>query len=980
MSRILRVLLIEDNPSDSALAVRTLERGGFNVQWRRVEHEAAMREALAAQTWDVIISDYQMPQFNGPSALRVLQEHGLDVPFIVVSGTVGEDIAVTMMKEGSQDYLMKGLLTRLVPAVERELLEARNRQEKRQALSEVRSAVAQLSATLESTADGIAVIGVDRQISRFNRRFIDMWGISPATDGVLNFDDFMNQMLAQSIDPDACARSTERIDQSGPEGESDEIALRDGRFFERSSRAYVLDGSNAGRVWSFRDITTRRRAELWQENFNNVLSLITAEAPLPQVLEHIARFAERTMPETLCAIHLLSPDATHLQHGAAPSLPEFYWRALDGAEIGEDVGSCGAAASTGKPVVVADIQTHPNWEPFRDLVQRADLHSCWSHPVLSAEGTVLGTLAIYRRVEGCPDHDETERIAQVARLTAVAIERSRHQQALRLARVVFEQSADAILVTSADGLIVAVNPAFIRITGYDESELIGKPASVFDADNHVQAFYQHDRASTADDNQWQGEVMCQLKNGNVLPLLMSVACVRNAAGKIVQYISIMSDLSEQKNQAARIEQLAFYDELTGLPNRALFMDRLKQTVAIAHRKNQHGAMLFLDLDRFKEINDSQGHAVGDLALIEVARRFSACARQHEALARLGGDEFVLVAENVGEVEAAAIAERLHASLLKPLQIKSFFFEVRTSIGIVLFPGDGDNAEDLLKRADIAMYRAKNRGEPYCFYQATMGADLEKRLHTATRLSWALAANTLQLFYQPKVDLRDDTMIGAEALLRWHDDEWGWVSPSEFIPIAEERGMMSGLGDWVLASACAQLRIWQDQGIAFPGRLAVNLSATQFRSADIAERMGRIVADAGLTPDMFDLELTESSMLADPDAAVATMRSLVSEGFTLSIDDFGTGYSSLAYLKRFSAHHLKIDISFVRDMLTDHEDHAIVTATIAMAHSLGLQTIAEGVEQFEQAEALRALGCDFAQGYQFGHPLAADAFAARWLGR
>jgi len=978
MSRALRVLLIEDNPSDSALAVRTLERGGFNVQWQRIEHEAAMRDALAAQTWDVIISDYQMPQFNGPAALKVLQEHGLDIPFIVVSGTVGEDVAVTMMKAGSQDYLMKGLLTRLVPAVERELLEARNRQERRQAVSAVRKAVAQLSATLESTADGIAVIGADRQISRFNQRFIAMWGIKPPGDGALNFDDFMQQMLTRSIDPDACARSTERIDQSGAEGDSDEIALRDGRFFERFSRAYVLDGHNAGRVWSFRDITTRRRAELWQENFNKVLSLIAAEAPLPQVLEHIARFTERTIPGALCAIHLLSPDGARLQHGAAPSLPEFYCRALDGAEIGDDAGSCGTAASTGETVVIADIHTHPNWAPFRDLARRAGLRACWSHPVLSADEAVLGTFAIYRRVEGSPEPAEIDRVAQVARLCALAIERSRHQQALRLARVVFEQSADAILVTDAAGRIVAVNPAFIRMSGYPESELIGNPASLLDAGSHEQPFYQHDRASAADDGQWQGEAMCRQKNGSVLPLLMSVACVRNAAGTTVQYISIMSDLSNQKDQAARIEQLAFYDELTGLPNRALFMDRLKQIVATAHRRGQHGAMLFLDLDRFKEINDSQGHAVGDLALIEVARRFSACARQSEALARLGGDEFVLVAENAGEIEAAAIAERLHQSLASPLQIKNFAFDVRTSIGIVLFPDDGDNAEDLLKRADIAMYRAKSRGESYCFYQATMGADLEKRLHIATRLSWALAASKLQLFYQPKVDLSSDALIGAEALLRWHDDEWGWVSPAEFIPIAEERGMMGVLGDWVLACACAQLRRWREQGLVVPGRLAVNLSATQFRAATISERMGSIVADAGLAPDMFDLELTESSMLVDPDAAVATMKSLVRAGFTLSIDDFGTGYSSLAYLKRFSAHHLKIDISFVRDMLTDREDHAIVTATIAMAHSLGLKTTAEGVEQIEQADALRALGCDFGQGYHFGRPLPAEAFAARWL--
>ncbi|WP_205624844.1 putative bifunctional diguanylate cyclase/phosphodiesterase [Ralstonia mannitolilytica] len=418
--------------------------------------------------------------------------------------------------------------------------------------------------------------------------------------------------------------------------------------------------------------------------------------------------------------------------------------------------------------------------------------------------------------------------------------------------------------------------------------------------------------------------------------------------------------------------------LQGLPNRALFLDRLKQALASAQRHGQRVALLFLDLDRFKEINDTQGHAIGDRALIEIARRFQAALREEETLARLAGDEFVVIAMGANQSAAALIAERIQKALAEPLAINGRFFALKASIGIAFYPEDGRSAEELLKHADIAMYRAKASGGGYRFYRSEMGTDLARKLEIVHRLETALAAGRLQLHYHPQVHLPSGKIVGAEALSRWHDADWGMVSPAEFIPIAEERGLIGTLGEWALAGACRQVRHWQERGCPLPGRVAVNVAAKQFEDDDFVDRCLRIARESGAASSAIELELTESGMMRDPERAVEVTRALTSAGFALSIDDFGTGYSSLAYLKRFPVHKLKIDISFVRDMLTDRNDLAIVSAIVAMAKSLGLKTLAEGVEEAAQAEHLLALGCDEAQGYYFARPEPAEVFARRWL--
>lgn len=748
---------------------------------------------------------------------------------------------------------------------------------------------------------------------------------------------------------------------------------------DRAKIEFDDDGQPRKVVGTVQDITERKRAEEWKQHYMQTLDFLMTGAPLPEVLEGIAVFAERQMDGALCSILLLSADGKHLVHGAAPSLPEFYNRAIDGLAIGEGVGSCGTAAFTGRTVIVEDVLTHPYWANYRDLAARAGLRACWSEPIVSGDNKVLGTFALYHREPCAPTPEEMALNRQAAWLAAIAIERASQLEDLRLAAVVFEQSVEGIMVTDTAERILMVNRAFTELTGYTPAEVIGQTPRILNSGRHDAAFFRALKESLEAEGRWQGEIWNRHKSGEVRPFWMSIATVRDAKGAVSHHISILVDICEQKAQAAKIEQLAFYDPLTGLPNRALFLDRLNQALASAQRHGQQVALLFLDLDRFKDINDTLGHEAGDRALIEIARRFQTAIREEETLARLAGDEFVVIAMGANQSAAALIAERVQKALAEPLAINGRFFTLKASIGIAFYPEDARRSTaELLKYADIAMYRAKTSGGGYRFYRPQMGTDLARKLEIAHRLEAVLKRGQLQLHYQPQVHLGSGKIVGAEALARWFDAEWGMVSPAEFIPIAEERGLIGSLGEWALGEACRQVRRWQEKGRPLPGRVAVNVAARQFDDDDFIERVLRIAREAIVAPSAIELELTESGMMRDPERAVEITRALASAGFALSIDDFGTGYSSLAYLKRFPVHKLKIDISFVRDMLSDRNDYSIVSTIIAMGKSLELETLAEGVEQARQAEVLLALGCQLAQGYHFGRPEAAEDFAQRWL--
>jgi diguanylate cyclase (GGDEF)-like protein/PAS domain S-box-containing protein len=551
-----------------------------------------------------------------------------------------------------------------------------------------------------------------------------------------------------------------------------------------------------------------------------------------------------------------------------------------------------------------------------------------------------------------------------------------HAASHRDQAALLNMARDAIIVRGIDGGIRFWNKGAESMYGWSADEVIGRDADAVlclpDGESSGPA------AAVLAHGEWSGEREQCRKDGSQLTTESRWTLVHDDEQRPKAILVINTDITERKASDERIRTLALYDTLTGLPNRTLFADRLHQALAAAGRSGAQLAVLFMDLNRFKEINDTQGHGMGDEVLVNVARRFSAALREHETLARLAGDEFVVLAQVPDREAASRIAARLQEALAAPVAARNHTFSVGLSVGISMYPHDGATIDDLLRCADVAMYRAKAAGGGHVFYHAQMSVGLAERMELARDLQHALNAGKLHLYYQPQVCLETGALVGAEALLRWHDESRGWVSPATFIPIAEARGMIASIGEWVLREACRQLAEWDEEGLRFPGRMSVNLAAQQVEQAGIADTIQTIARCAGIKPGSLELELTESGVMGNVERAIATMSTLKQAGFSIAIDDFGTGYSSLAYLKRLPADKLKIDSSFVREMLTDRHDYTIVNTIIGMARNLGLRVIAEGVEHGPQAQLLRALGCDEAQGYHYGRPVPAAEFADAWL--
>lgn len=682
-------------------------------------------------------------------------------------------------------------------------------------------------------------------------------------------------------------------------------------------------------------------------------------------------------------------------------------------------GTAGQAIRDGKPHSIPDLTIDPDSQPWLIAANRRGYRGIVTLPLKDREHT-FGILTLFQGELNPIEEEELKLLQELADNLAFGIvtlrsrrDQERVQQAvMSIATAVSTRSGEEyfnqLLFHMASA--IGADAAFIALIDKTSSEtgqtlaamvdgrvvdnfttpLVGTPCQrvIHDGecvikDRVVDQLPQEAREALS----WaKGYAGRRLDNADGEPIGLLVVIFRDPLKDIDFVRSILlifaagaaSELERQSGEA-RMRHLAFYDTGTGLPNRTQFMQRLTLAISDANRDGSKLALMFLDLNHFKDINETQGHEVGDKVLVSVAERFMAALGEGEFLARLGGDEFVVMIENAQRSRVERTALRLRRALAKPVNIRGHAFTLGASVGIAFYPEHGRTPSELLKSTDIAMHRAKESGEGHCFFAPSLGERVSRRLLMAKRFITALNDGHLQLNYQPQFDLHNGELVGAEVLCRWHDEEWGWVSPAEFIPVIEERGLASALGAWVIEEACRQLLVWRREGRAFSGQLSINVAAQQFEDMLFAERLRSTVIAMGLSPESIGLELTESGFMREPDQAVWLTQELKRAGFGLAIDDFGTGYSSLAYLKRFSADTLKIDMSFVRDMLSDTHDHAIVTTIIAMAKSLGMKTVAEGVETRLQADSLRALGCDYGQGYYFGRPVDAGQFAKRWLG-
>jgi len=547
---------------------------------------------------------------------------------------------------------------------------------------------------------------------------------------------------------------------------------------------------------------------------------------------------------------------------------------------------------------------------------------------------------------------------------------------VRIYATILASTRDAVIITDLALKILAVNQAFIEITGYAEAEVIGEHPRLLKSGRHDRAFYKDMWASLLKNGQWQGELWNRRKNGEMYPELLTITVVYNEQGDPAHYVGVATDLSQLRLDEERFQQLVHYDSLTGLPNRMLLEVRLQHTLERASRDGTWAAVLVIDLDCFKTINDSYGYAVGDILLVAVTRRLQARLRQEDTLSRLAGDQFVLVLEALheyqeSEIVAATIQEALEGPFTLPDGGKVY---VRASVGISVYPQDGNKAQDLLIGAETAVHRAKELGgKQFCYYTSELNIQARATLDMEEALRQALEQEEFVLYYQPKVDLRSGQIVGAEALVRWQRPDFGLVPPLEFISAAEKTGLIEVLGAWVIRDACRQMKAWLEEGLE-EIKVAVNVSARQFRSSSLEEVVAKTLARYEVKPSHLMLELTESMLMEEPEEAVARMTALKRIGVRLSLDDFGTGYSSLAYLSRFPIDQMKIDISFIRNIVTDPGSATIATSVIALAHRMRLGVVAEGVETEAQAGYLRQNGCDEIQGYLFSKPVPAEEFA------
>lgn len=687
------------------------------------------------------------------------------------------------------------------------------------------------------------------------------------------------------------------------------------------------------------------------------------------VIRQVCLLEEQLLPDAVASVMLLDEQKL-LQLYVAPSVPAEAAVRLNNLRPGPHAGSCGNAVYRGEAVFVSNTHHDPRWRELRPLALDFGLMACWSMPIRSAGQQILGTFALSSFIGREPGAFHRKILEIGASIIGIVLERQRQEQTLSLLGKVFESSNQAIMLTDSQAGILEVNRAFSDMTGYSAAEVKGRRPSLLSSGRHDRTFYQNMWRSLQERGYWQGEVWNRRKSGEVYPEWLSITAIREA-GQITNYVSFFFDISEQKATQARLEFLTCHDPLTELPNRLIVQEQLSQAMVSSARRQLQAALLYLDLDDFRSINASLGQAVGDQLLRAVAMRLCQLLGEQCPLGRLDSDEFAIVLAGVKDLDQPAeLAEQIIQAFLKPFVIAGHELICTLSIGIALYPEDGEDSDSLLKKADSAMSHAKQDGRnTFRFYSESMNRDAAAHLQLRTGLRRALAQNELFLEYQPQVELMSGRVIGVEALVRWQHPQLGRIAPADFIGVAEQSGLIVPLGEWVLQQACAQAAAWQRAGQ--PLVVAVNLSGVQFKRGDLVDCVAAALLEHGLDPALLELELTETILIEGTEHVLNNLQRLKALGVQLSIDDFGTGYSSLAYLSRLPVDKLKIDQSFVRSLREVPANATIVRMVVQMARSLGIRSIAEGVEDAQARDFLLANQCDEAQGYWFSRPLPAE---------
>lgn len=981
-SHPLRVLYAERNATDVDLTRRHLARFAPHIRLTMADDAGQIlrqlpTDAATPADFDVVLLDCRLPGLDALAVVKVLRtERGLDIPIVIVSGQGSEAMAAQAIHLGVDDFIAKH------PGYLHELPATLEKVQRQVELMRERS-------SLRATSDRLGYVLAISPVILYTLR-LDSAGIVPTwVSG--NIERLMGYTEEQALAADWWSDHLHPDDRDTALVTLRELPVtghlaHEYRFLDGGGRIRWIhdelrlvrgaDRQSGEVIGAWRDITEARLDEQLREARIAVLDGLVSNRSLAVILDDIADRLEAIHPDMRVSILVRDDRNGLLYTGAAPSLPAFYNTAVNGLEPEVGRGSCGTSAATGETVIVEDIRAHPYWRDYAALAERAGLRACWSIPFNDEASQVIGTFGIYYGQPRSPTRPELDLIGEFARVAGLAVERSRADTRLRQAAAMFQSTREGVVITDPQPRIVSVNPAYTEITGYTEAEVVGRNPSVLQSGRQDHGFYQALWESVIETGHWQGEIWNRRKNGELFPQLLTISTVYDDDGLPRNYVGVMTDISQLKDSEARLEHLAHYDPLTGLPNRLLLQSRLTHALDAAERRRRGVAVLYIDLDRFKNINDSLGHPVGDQLLEALAQRLQGRLRDGDTLGRLGGDEFLLILEDQQRPrDAAGIAQELIGLLIHPFQLPSGYeVYVDASIGISLFPDDGKTGTELIQHADVAMYQAKDSGRnTYRFYTPALTDAANERLELEAQLRRALIQDEFVLHYQPQVDIRSGRVIGCEALVRWESPEHGLISPARFIPLAEETGLIVPLGEWVLREACTQGRAWLDAGLP-PLVMAVNLSVRQMLRPDVAGCVAGVLQETRLPAAHLKLELTESMLMGQGEEVVALLQTLKALGLHLSIDDFGTGYSSLAYLKRFPIDELKIDQGFVRDIPDDVNDMEIAAAIISMALSLHLKVVAEGVETEAQRAFLTKQGCDAFQGYLFSRPLTAEAFS------